>query len=513
MSVINHYKNVVYYIAGIITIACVAYTIQINMFFNPDVASLLYDTKLFLSGGTYVKDFFETNPPMIFILYSPVVLLQQWFLCDIRHILNGYVIFLALLSLYLCYQSLNSILENKNDLLKYAILCSLIYGYLILPIYDFGQREHLLLLLIMPYVFYVIFRAQNKSINYNILFAILIGLMAGIGFSLKPFFLIPLVLIELYLIVKTRNPWAWVRVEAWIVLAIMLFYLVLIRVFHPAYLETMLPLISHWYFLGTKEDWPVILSRPKVLFCFAILIYYFAFYRKTSSHEFIQVLMLALFGFVLAFLIPRSAWNYHVLPAYVFAIVLCVIFFCQGCLIYQNEKSNKKLFFLMTIASFMMPMIIHALELDRAIKAVQYKSMIMLFNKIKTLPFHSIYCYSTVTSVCFPMVTLNNLSLAGRFPLLWWVRGMTVVEDSAEDMPVKSYLVKEKNYFSSEIAYDLNHFKPELIVIFALEEQFFLPKGYSFSSYFSDNPAYREAWSHYRLLEEMGYFRLYYRFS
>ena len=67
-------KNKIAFPLLIMILAVMGYVLQSIIPLNSDVASLLFDTKLFIHGGTYVKDFFETNPPMIFLIYSPVVI-------------------------------------------------------------------------------------------------------------------------------------------------------------------------------------------------------------------------------------------------------------------------------------------------------------------------------------------------------------------------------------------------------------------------------------------------------
>src|SRR5580700_2691649 len=173
-----------------ISIAMMAYIMRAQVVLNGDVASLLYDTELFLSGGTYVKDFFETNPPMIFILYSPIVILQKITHFNIKTIVCFYIILFAFISLAVCYALLKHIISEKDSYLRSAIIFVLLCAFLLIPITDFGQREHLLCILGMPYVFAVVVRA--KGIAISVTEATVIGLIGGLVFSLKPFFLIPI---------------------------------------------------------------------------------------------------------------------------------------------------------------------------------------------------------------------------------------------------------------------------------------------------------------------------------
>src|SRR5579872_6662871 len=111
-------------------IAVFAYLAHMQIILNTDVASLLYDTGLFLSGGTYVKDFFETNPPMIFILYSPIVFLKKLTALNINSLTYIYIIFIALFSLAFCSVLIEKIISKKDYFLKNTMLIVLMFAFL-----------------------------------------------------------------------------------------------------------------------------------------------------------------------------------------------------------------------------------------------------------------------------------------------------------------------------------------------------------------------------------------------
>lgn len=499
-----------YFAVCLLMAGCIAYTIQIHAYFNSDVASLLFDTELFLNGGTYVKDFFETNPPMIFILYTPIVLFQKWTQLDIRYVTYGYIILLAWISIFVCNYLLKKIITKNDDYLRYGMIAALTFDYLFMTLVDFGQREHILLMFIMPYFFSVVLRAQHKSIPSFT--ALLIGVMAGLVFSLKPFFLAPLVLLELYLMIVRKNLFAWFRIETLMIACVIMFYLAFVYVFYHVYLDTMLPLLSHWYFVSTKETWLIIFSREKVLFCTMMVAYYFLFYKKDYFRELTQVLLLALVGLFMAFLIPRSAWGYHVLPCFAVGVVLCVIYVYQKWSreINQHLLAKREILFIF-VASFAMPIVVYLYEVRAVLSAAYADPYIKLYNAIKPIPHQSVYCFSShTTGLCFPFVSLNNMTFAGRFPLLWWLRGILLAEN--QHLP-PSYLLKEKKYFIDALTNDLNHYKPQLIIADKVDEAHFLPHGQTHSAYFSEDAAFRGAWAHYKKFRDVGRFALYQRVS
>ena len=69
----------------------------------------------------------------------------------------------------------------------------------------------MLLYFTMPYFLLVCYRLHGK--NIPIIFSCLIGLSAGIGFAIKPFFLTAPILVEIYYLLKHRTLKAWLRPE------------------------------------------------------------------------------------------------------------------------------------------------------------------------------------------------------------------------------------------------------------------------------------------------------------
>jgi hypothetical protein len=484
-----------------ISIAVLVYMTHMQMTLNGDVASLLYDTELFLSGGTYVKDFFETNPPMIFILYSPIVILQKITDLNVKTLVCLYVIFCTFISLTICNALLKRILSPQDFYLRRAMIFVLMVAFLVIPVTDFGQREHVLFILGMPYLLAVVARA--KGITISVATASLIGLMGGLVFSLKPFFLIPIILIECYLMVVRKSIRSWVRVESLLILGVMVTYITYV----------LMPLISQFYFPGTSENWLDMLARPRVKFCIIIALYYVFFFQKKNFRELSQVLFLSFVGFVLAFVIPRSAWAYHVFPAYCIALLLTVIYIYSVWSKDINELllKKKEIFFIVT-ASFALPLMIFLKDVVLIFQISQSDNVNVLREKIKTLPYHSVYCFSsTSTSVCFPFVTQNNKVFAGRFPMFWWLRGVRKMENMYGDLNLPPDIIRERDYLVDAIADDLNHYQPELIITYKMDETFFLPKGYDYPAYFSKRESFKMAWQHYQFLEDIGQFRLYRR--
>ncbi len=222
---------------------------------------------------------------------------------------------------------MQSVLENlfKNETYLHCLmLAALALIFFFLPASQFAQREHLLVMLVLPYWFLTAVQCHGKMINQ--LQSIIITLFAALGFALKPFFLVPWLLIEVYFFLVNSYR---LRIEFFIISGVLGCYMLSIVIWQPDYLQIILPLVSKYYFIGAHESWMVMFSRPAVIYCIAVLCAYSFVYRYYQHGVLAHLLALGLTGFIAAFLIPRSAWYYHVLPALSFACLLMTLLLAE----------------------------------------------------------------------------------------------------------------------------------------------------------------------------------------
>src|SRR5258706_765354 len=108
-----------------------------------------------------------------------------------------------------------------------------LFVLLVYPQGSFGQREHLLVILSLPYLLLATVRAQLLPIDPWR--AALIGLVAAVGIGIKPHFAFLPVLIELNLLAlcgwraRLRDP------APWMILVFRLAYAIAAILLHPAF--------------------------------------------------------------------------------------------------------------------------------------------------------------------------------------------------------------------------------------------------------------------------------------
>ena len=221
-----------------------AWMIQSTILLNHDVSWLMQASKRMFEGGSYTQDFFELNPPMILYIYIPVVYLVKLLSISTIIALRIWIFFLASCSLFMCYFFLRT-----NTWLLLCIATT----FLILPIYEFGQRESILLILMMPYLLLISHRLEAGAIGAFYAFGI--GLFSGFGFALKPYFLLTPILLELYVFSRNKSNYSCKRPELIALMLVLLTYMLSVIVFHRDYLTLVVPLVSNFYYASLHFSW------------------------------------------------------------------------------------------------------------------------------------------------------------------------------------------------------------------------------------------------------------------
>ena len=159
--------------------AAATLAIQYPGYLNHDVAYLTWVADRVMHGAVYGRDVYDINPPLSFLIYVPAALLAQFM---------GFDPAIRLWTVAVVAVSIASLWQTADKSYRMPVVAALgIFVALAFP-REFGQREQFALLLCAPYT-------AGHTPRRGL--AVLNGVMAGIGFALKPYFLIPLALIFL----------------------------------------------------------------------------------------------------------------------------------------------------------------------------------------------------------------------------------------------------------------------------------------------------------------------------
>lgn len=277
---------------------------------NHDVAGLLSFTARWLDGEALYRDLLEVNPPLIFLLNAPAVLLGRW-------LPGGPVMAFQLLFAAGCGGAAWAAARAwPGGALARASAGGALPVLVLLPGYAFGQREHIMLVLALPYLVQAARRAAGERPPGRLAAAA----VAALGFALKPHFLLLPAAVEALLLARRGRGAAWRDPVPWAMAAVWLGYAGLVALAFPDYLRVMLPWAAGGYFGVNHVGWWDIVASPRLLppvLALALL----AWPAWRSGRALPQVLVAAGLAAAVAAAAQGKGFPYHALPAQLLAVL------------------------------------------------------------------------------------------------------------------------------------------------------------------------------------------------
>lgn len=491
----------------------IAALMQSSIFCNTDARWLLHTTAKFINGGKYYHDFFETNPPMILYLNIPPVLLVKFLHLPLGFIFRAYVFLLAVFSLAICSVLLKKIYHDRPKWMLRIFICALAYVFVIVPAHTFGEREHLALLLTAPYFFLAVLRGGNYKVSIKL--AVLIGILAGCGFAIKPYFVIPFGLVELYLMFSDKKLLAWLRLETLIIIGILVLYLAAIFIFTPEYITQVIPLAWQFYFSSVGKPYIYIFSSIWMIFFLLSSGCFVLFYELVEQQKFIIIMFLASVGFICAYVLQHTMWFYHTLPSYAFSLLLLVqllqeiIFKPRGIII---RYKRIKIFFLvlvLVVFGVFVPITVFCTIFfsDTSPKVEQ----VIGFIKHNT-PNHKVYFFTTGLDLTHRIIDKAGAQSVSRFPSQLLLPGLFKQLNSAKTAEQKIKINHYKQQIIDAVIEDLSLYKPDLIIITdAKYDSSLASYNFAYIKFFSQDPRFRKIFKLYSKVYKMGSLTFYHR--
>lgn len=198
------------------------------------------------------------------------------------------------------------------------------------PGYDFGQREHWMVLLTLPYVVTRSRRADGIALPGTA--AALIGVAACLGFCVKPYYLLVPVAIEVWLLARTRRPLVWISPETMALTINGLVYFAAVIVWTPNYFEQELPnaLLGYWAYQSPLSEVPwaaVTLTAPAMALG---LLGYATLRQGERVPTLAQAFVVAGMAFLIGAIVQMKPWPYHFLPSFVFLYLAAAVLLIGG---------------------------------------------------------------------------------------------------------------------------------------------------------------------------------------
>jgi len=223
--------------------------IRTRLYVGTDPAFYYLTAERILHGQKYYYDFFETNFPLSFYIFTIPVIFHN--ITGIAAIPSFYIFVtsLSLISIYCSSLILKGTSIYKDLLLYQFIIIGMFIGFFF-PVYTFalneiGTKTLLFLAFIAPYFCSFFWEADNKKLPLNL--SIMIGIFAGLAVCLKPNYVLFPLGMELYVLIKNRNLRYIFRPINYVIILVNIIHLAWLVFFIPEYIFKIFPMAIFAY--------------------------------------------------------------------------------------------------------------------------------------------------------------------------------------------------------------------------------------------------------------------------
>ncbi|MFA0085541.1 hypothetical protein [Vibrio sp. 10N.261.51.F12] len=284
--------------------------LQAQMPLNGDVAFLLNMAK-HTEWSHFYLDYYEVNPPLIIYIYKLfMVPYYLGYVSDISSLRIAVVSYL-LFAIYLSWANLLMFEINQRLLLIF----SLSLGLFTISQSAFAQREHLIAAGLVVYFSHIV-RAQLGKGGGAL--SVISMFMLSMSICLKPQYFIVFIVVEAYLLVTKSTACRW---KEYVTVGLLGFsYIVFVYQFQTEYIEHIIPLAREYYGVYFKSMRDVVKTASVI---FIVMFFPYLLLKKVYFDKRVVFLLLLFFVSCLsAYIMGRSAFGYHLIPAFTFSFSL-----------------------------------------------------------------------------------------------------------------------------------------------------------------------------------------------
>jgi hypothetical protein len=277
---------------------------------NTDVAWLLTVGERVLDGQRLYSDIVEINPPMAVLAYLPGVAVARALGLDPKYMIDAQILLLAAASMLATARIL--LLSSALDPVKWVPLGIWAAAVLtVLPMFVFGQREHIATLTYLPALAVYALRCNRERVP--LWAALTAGIGAGITLAFKPFFAVPVVLCIVLTAVHARSWRALFVPENLISGGLVTAFSSFTYVHYPEYFTVTYPLVRDTYLSWSMPASVIILNSATLVWVIAVASIFLTRGKRTPDSA-LLVTLVASFGFAVSFYLQRRGWAYHSYP-------------------------------------------------------------------------------------------------------------------------------------------------------------------------------------------------------
>jgi hypothetical protein len=384
--------------------------------------------------------------------------------------------------------------------------------------FQFGQREHLVILFLMPYILAV---ASGTIYQFRAPSCVALGALAGLAVCFKPQQIFVVVCLEILFVFRTRSLKRVFRPELLALTLTGCAYVAAILSFTPPYFKQVVPILrdSYWAF-GESNALAFAIHQGRINLAGVILglALWMATRRSLRMPTISLALLACAFGAALSYDLQHTGWTYQGLPARVFLwLFFSWIGIDLGSIWISRNSSQARLFPALSwsIAVVCALVLLDGAERREARHEKMAQSKDNIANELAKYPANTpAYVFSTGMPEIFPLVLEDKLVWGSRFAHLWMLPAIVKNEPGTlqTSPPFKTLSPNRIAELSSlqrqEMAEDLQFWKPQVVFV----EHCTIPnpcqglegRDFDLLGWFLQRPAFASEWAHYRKRKTLG---------
>ncbi len=385
-----------------------------------DVAWLLYVARRWLAGRKLYVDVVEVNPPLIVWISAIPIRLAGWLGIDPQF--TAIPLFIA--AVLGCAWWAASLLRGYGKLFadRVPVFAAIGTVLLVVPAGELGQREHLLVAAMLPYL--VLFARSLDGQRPTTRQAVLAGLLAGIGCALKPFYAGVFVVLECLALLHGLRPF---RLKSLVAGATMAAYAVVVALVCPAYLRRAVPMALALYGVSDASLPDLLTDNLRLMFGEAVaLLLWFSRRRRMPERSLMLTLVVFSLTSTAICFIDGKNWFYHWLPATI-TTILALLCWAASALAHRRMAPRGGLapvalggiacvVFLVAAFQRLEPEVAQAME-------PQHSTVARLEALIRAQKARTYIAFSEWIALGFPVVNNTGVTWASRFDSMWALNG------------------------------------------------------------------------------------------
>lgn len=480
------------YWAGIAVVVGMATWLQLRAYLNHDVAWVAWGARAMLDGARFGRDIIEPNPPLAWWLAMPPALAAAALRLPLALAGQLWVLLLAFGSLAACWR-LTPPAARPRAWPRLAVATLFL---LLLCHRDFGQREHLAVILLLPWLTLTARRLDGGAAPLAV--AVAVGVAAGLGIALKPYFLAVLLLVELAAAARARHWRVALRPETLTLLATGVAYLAAVALLTPDYLRTAMPLARtiYWSFdrpaaLLWSVLWLPVLALAALVALPAV---------RASAVAMLGVAASA--GFVVAALVQHKAYSYHLLPA----TALAALAAAAACGAAGRQRAAAVAVLGALLATSAAPTLRWAR--DNAPDGHRSRDVAALIATFDAAPGGGFLAVAVHPHPGFPAGAYARGAWVSRTNSQWFLPAVAQLRASRRD---PAGLAVAERHARAFIAHDLAR-RPGVVLIDTDAARHTVgPRDFDILAFYAEDPAFRRAFAAYRETGRIAGFRRFVR--